>query len=62
MRQEKLYSFVGKVKVRVLKDVPFEFVGGDMKIYPKLKVNDVLLMDKETAELLEKNGVVKIIE
>jgi len=60
--EKKLFHYFNKVKVRVLVDMPMEWVGVDMKVYPPLKKGDIILMDKETAELLAKHDRVEILE
>jgi len=61
-KQKKLFQFTNKVKVIWLEDVPGEWVGVDLKTYPPVKKGDIMLLDKETAKLLEKAGRLEILE
>jgi len=60
--EKKLYHFLNKVRVRALVDIPIRWIGMDLKEYPPLKKGDIVLMDRETAELLAKNGRVEILD
>jgi len=51
-----------EVKVLVLRDIDKPWVGIDLRVYPPMKRGDVATIDRRTAELMERHGIVKIID
>lgn len=56
-----LLRWLDKAKVLALVNIPKRWVGLDLQVYPPLKRGDVVIIDRRTAELMERNGWVRIL-
>jgi DNA replication initiation complex subunit (GINS family) len=52
----------GFIIVRILKEIPQQFIGADMKMYGPFKPEDITVLPEENAKALIKQGVAEEIE
>ncbi|MEM2939171.1 MAG: hypothetical protein QXU95_02710 [Candidatus Bathyarchaeia archaeon] len=52
----------GFIVVRILKEIPRQFIGADMKVYGPFKPEDITVLPEENAKALIKQGAAKEIE
>jgi len=57
-----LLKFTKARKIKLLIDLPDEWVSLDMKVHPAKKKGDICIVDEETAEFMEKFGYAEILD